>query len=83
MGMMSSLIQIAHLVDKPRKIMWNILFDISFNFSTALTLIGLILLFMLILVFTHSHAFEPHAAVFDKLLRALTASDLNKLGLNI
>jgi len=45
----------------------------------ALTLRGLILFFVLILMFSHSHACEPNAEEFDKLLRALTASDLNKL----
>ena len=33
---------------------------------------------MLILMFSHGHACEYHDVEFDKLLRALTASDLNK-----
>jgi len=68
-------------VDKPRKILGNTFFAFSFDFSMALTLRGLILFFVLILMFSHIHACEPHAVDFDKLLRALTASDLNKLGL--
>ena len=66
-----------YLVDKPTKIMWNTFFD----FSIALTVRGLILFFVLILMFPHNHACEPHAVEFDKLLRALTTSDLNKPGL--
>jgi len=42
----------------------------------ALTLGGLILFFVLIFMFSHGHACEPHAVEFDKLLRALNASDL-------
>ena len=72
-----------YLLDKPRKILRNTFFGFSFDFSMALTLRELVLFFLLICMFSHSHAYESHAAVFDKLLRALTASDLNKLGLNI
>jgi len=64
------------LVDMPRKIMWSTFFDFSFDFSIALTLRGLILFFVLIFIFSHGHACEPHAVEFDKLLRAVTASDL-------
>jgi len=61
------------LVDMPRKIMWNTFFD----FSMTLTLRGLILFFVLICMFSHCQACEPNAVAFDKLLRALTASDLS------
>ena len=50
-----------NLWDKPRKILWNTFFAFSFDFSMALTLRGLILFFVLILMFSHSHACEPHA----------------------
>ena len=50
-----------YVVDKPKKIMWSTFFDFSFDFSMALTLGGLILFFVLILMFSHSHACEPHA----------------------
>jgi len=70
-----------YLVAKPRKIIWSTCLDFSIDFSMALTLRGLILFFVLIFIFSHSHACEPHAAAFNELLRALTASDLNKLGL--
>jgi len=72
-----------YLVDKPRKILQNTFFVFSFDFSMALTLRELVLFFVLISMFSHSHACKPHAVAFDKLLRALTASDLNKLGLEI
>jgi len=64
------------LEDKPKKIMWSTLFYFSFDFSMALTLGGLILFFVLILMFSHSHACEPHAMELDKLLRVLMASAL-------
>jgi len=63
------------LEDKPRKIMWNTIFDFSFDFSMALTLRGLLLFFVLICRFSHWQDCEPHAVAFDKLLRALTTSD--------
>ena len=64
-------------MDKPRKIIWSIFFDFSFDFSVALTLRVLILFFVRILMFTHIHAREPHATVLDKLLKAVIASDLH------
>jgi len=67
-----------HLVDKPRKIMWSSFFDFSFYFFMAITLRGLILFFVLILMFSPSHAYEPDAAALDKLLRALTTFNLHK-----
>jgi len=68
-------------VDKPGKILWNTFFTFSFDFSMAFALLtrALIFLVMFILVLSHDHACEPHVVAFDKLLRALTASDLNKL----
>jgi len=63
------------LVDMPRKIMWSTFFDFSFDFSIALTLRGLILFFVLVFMFSHGHACEPHAVEFDKLLRDLIAYD--------
>ena len=64
------------LVDMPRKVMWSTFFDFSFDFSLALTLRGLILFFVLIFMFSHGHACKPRTVKFDKLLRALTESDL-------
>ena len=68
-----------HLVDKPRKIMLNTFFDFSFDFSMALSLIKRSVIFFALILCTLSycHACEPHAIVFDKLLRALTTSALN------
>ena len=67
----------------PRKIMWSTFFDFSFNFSMALTLRGLILFFVLIFIFSHGCACEPHAVEFDKHVRALTASDLRARVMNM
>jgi len=72
-----------NLVDKPRKILWNTFFAFFFDFSMVLTLRELILIFVLILMFSHSHACKAHVVEFDKLLRALTVSDLNKLGFDV
>ena len=66
-----------YLVDQRRKILWTPFFDFSFDFSTALTLRGLILFFMLSCMFSHYQAWRPFAEEFDKLLRALSMSDLN------
>ena len=68
-----------YLVDKPKNILWNTFFTFSFDFSMAFALLTrtLIFLVMFIVVLSHHHACEPHAAAFDKLLRALTASALN------
>ena len=70
-------------MDEPRKILWNTFFDFSFDFSMAFTLIKRALMFyaLILCMFSYCQAYEPHAAVFDKLMRALTASDLNKSGL--
>ena len=53
-------------------------FTFSFDFSMAFALLtrALIFLVMFIVVLSQLHACEPHAVEFDKLLRALIASDL-------
>ena len=63
-----------YLVDAPRKIMWNTFFDFSFDFSMKFGLLKRALTFfvMFIFMFPYTQACEPHAAMFDKLLRALT-----------
>jgi len=68
----------AYLEDMPRKIEWTTSFDYYFNFSmafgkykTALTLFA-----QFLLVFSYSHHLEMHAQAHDKLLRALTNSEL-------
>jgi len=68
----------TYLMDKPRKIMWHTLFDFSFNFSMAFTLIKRALIFFVMLfpVLSYQQACEPHAEEFDKILRVLTASNL-------
>jgi len=65
------------LKDKPRKIMWNTIFDFSFSFPTAFSLIKrpLIYFILILCMLSYFQACEPHAVAFDKLLRALTASD--------
>jgi len=67
-----------YLVDAPRKIMWNTFFDLSFDFSIVCGLMRRALTFfnVLILMLSHYHACESYAVMFDKLLRALTESDL-------
>ena len=72
-----------YLVDKSRKIMWGTFFDFSFDFSMALSLIKRALIFfaLILCMLSYCQACEPHAVEFDKLLRALTASGLNELGL--
>jgi len=72
-----------YLVGKPRRILWSTFFAFSFDFSMAFALLTRAPIFVVIfiVVLSHHHACEPHAMEFDKLLRASTASDLNKLGL--
>ena len=62
----------------PRKIEWTTFFHYYFDFSiafgkfkTALTLVATSLL-----MFSYLHSFEMHAKAHDKLLQALTASEL-------
>ena len=68
-----------NLVDTPRKIMWTPFFTFSFDFSMVFALLmrALIFLVMFIIVLSQHYACESHAVEFDKLLRALMASDLN------
>ena len=66
-------------MDRPRKVLCDTFFTFLFDFSMAFPLIkGALIFFALILcMLSYCHACEPHAVEFDKLLRALTASDLN------
>ena len=68
-----------NLGDKPRKIVSNTFFAFCFDFSMAVSLIkGALIFFALILfMLSHYHACEPHDSALDKLLRALTASNLD------
>ena len=68
----------AYLEDVPRKIMWSTFFDHDFDFSMALDKYkrALTLFAQSLLVFSYSHHLEMHAQAHDKLLRALTASEL-------
>ena len=63
------------LEDKPRKIMWNTIFDFSFDFSLIKR--ALIYFILILCMLSYFQACEPHAVAFDKLLRALSMSDLN------
>jgi len=58
--------------------MWNTFLDFSFGFSMAFALLkrGLTFFAMIILEFSYCRACKPYAEKFDKLLRALMASDL-------
>ena len=68
----------AYLDDMPRKIEWTTFFDNDFDFSMAFDEFkrALTLFAPSLLVFSYSHYFEMHAKAHDKLLRALTASEL-------
>ena len=67
-----------NLEDKPRKIMWNTIFDFSFDFSVAFDLLKRALIFfsLILCMLSFLQACEPHAVAFNKLMRALTMSDL-------
>jgi len=67
-----------YLVDKPRKIISSTFFDLSLDFSKALTLLKRVLTLFAMTIFklSHSHACEAHYVKFYKLLRALAAFDL-------
>jgi len=58
--------------------MWSTFFDHDFDFSMAFDEFKRVLTLFAssLLVFSYSHHFEMHATVHDKLLRALTASEL-------
>jgi len=62
----------------PRKIEWTTFFDYSLDFSMAFDKCKRTLTFFatILLVLSYSHHFEMHAKAHDKLLRALTASEL-------
>jgi len=66
-------------VDKPRKILWNTFFDLSFDFSMVSTLLKRALAFfaLILCMLSYCQAWKPFAEEFDKLLRALTASVLD------
>ena len=62
----------------PRKIEWTTFLDYYFNFSMAFDKFkrALTLFAPSLPVFPYSHHSEMHVAMHDKLLRALTASEL-------
>ena len=66
------------LVDMPRKIIWTTLFDHSSDFSMAYDTImrALTIVDVSFPVFSYIHHSGMHATVYNKLLRALTASEL-------
>jgi len=66
-----------YLVDMPRKIIWTAFFDHSFDFSEAYDTIMRALSFIGVFfpVFSYIHHSRMHAGVYDRLLRALTASE--------
>jgi len=65
--------------------MWSIFFDDAFDFSVAFDEFKnpLTLFAPSFLVFFSSHHFEMHATTYDKLLRALTASEWSDLSLDV
>jgi len=67
-----------NLVDVPRKILWNNFFSFSYDFSMVFIFIkrALIYFVFILCMLSYLRACEPHAMAFDKLLRALTVSDL-------
>ena len=71
----------AYLEDLPRKIMWSTLFDHTFDFSIAFDEFKrpLTLFAVSFVVFSYSHHSKMHAITYDKLLRALTASEWSDL----
>jgi len=64
--------------DSPRKVMWTTFFDHAFDFSIAFDEFkrALTLFAIFLLVFSYLYHFEMHAKAHDKLLRALTVSEL-------
>jgi len=65
-----------HLLDNPRKIIWNTFFVFSFDFSMAFSLMKRALTFFVLILcmLSYCQAWKPFAEEFDKLLCALTAS---------
>jgi len=74
----------AYLEDMPRKIMWSPFFDHTFDFSMAFDEFKrpLTLFASPFIVFFYSDHYEMHAIIYDKLLRALTASKWSNLSLD-
>ena len=68
----------VYLKDMPRKIVWGTFFDHVFNFSIAFDKCKRAMIFftMILLVFSYAHPLEMNVATYDKLLRALMASEL-------
>jgi len=62
------------LVDMPRKIMWTTIFDFSMAFDLLKR--ALIFFSLIFCMLSCLQACEPHAVTFDRLLRALMASNL-------
>jgi len=64
-------------VDMPRKIIWTTFFDHSFDFSKTYDTImrALTIIDVSFPVFLYIHHSRMHAGVYDRLLRALTASE--------
>ena len=67
----------AYLVDVPRKITWSTCFNKTFDFSMAFSKFKRTLTFFAssFAVLFYLHNSEMHASTYDKLLRALTASE--------
>jgi len=74
----------AYLEDMPRKLMWSTFFYHAFDFSMAFDEFKRPQTFFApsSLVFSYSNHFELHAITYDKLLRALTASEWSDLSLD-
>jgi len=64
-----------NLEDKPRKIMWNTIFDFSMVFNLLNR--ALIYFVFILCMLSNLQACEPHVVAFNKLLRALTMSSLS------
>ena len=73
------------LVDKPGKIIWNTFFAFSFHFSIGFAVMKRALTFFVVTIFmlSYFYAWKLYAKEFDKLLRALTMSDLMREVLKI
>jgi len=67
-----------YLVDMPRKIIWTTFFDHSFDFSKACDTFmrALTIIYVSLPVISYIHHSGMPAEVYDKFLRALTASEL-------
>jgi len=75
----------AYLVDMPRKITWRTFFTNIFDFSMAFSAFKRPLTFidLSFVVPSYLHHSEMHASTYDKLLRALTASEWSDLSLDV